>query len=401
MRAVLTTELTVRCTAVFAEMAWMQRRPELGMLCRAALAQGSRLDPSTVARLLPGVTDAGAANLLRGCALLGLCDRQGVLTVLASEVAQHDEVPVPEQGVFALWWVEHLLFGARALGARRLPSEHGPRIDEVTALSMPDLRGPVFSSVVDPTERFVVRSLPSTADARYEVHRPTAARCTLRWTLDFEKGADAWELVGQMEDPGARDGALVPLRPTPTSRGADLGAVLAAWADGPLASIGRWSATTARLAMPLGSLTLDECETFRVRRSFSNVAVPGCGSFARLELQDLPVEPVSKMEAQRWSERRLSRWFASNSGYCRRGDLIRTFRTLVDETPLAPFAPSLPAHETLLAEALQTPTRYWSLAAPVDLALDPVPVAELAAVVVEPPRTLGVESASPTLIGVS
>ena len=194
---------------------------------------------------------------------------------------------------------------------------------------------------------------------------------------------------------------MVPLRPTPASRGTDLGVVLAAWADGPLASIGRWNASTVRLATPLGSLTSDECETFRVRRTFTNVAVPGCGSFSRLDLQDLPIEPTSKGEAQRWSERRLSRWLESNPGYCRRAELIRAFRALVDETPLAPFAPSLPAHDALLAEAMQTPSRYWSLAAPVDLALDPVPDAQLAAVVVEPPRALAVESSSPTLIGVS
>lgn len=386
MRAVLTVNLTVRCTARFAEMAWMQRRSELGMLCREALAGGGRLDRETVDRVLPGVTDVGAENLVRACAVLGLCDRRGSLTPLAEDVARNDEAPVPEQGVFALWWVQHPLIGVRVLGARRLPADNGVRTQDLSPHSVPDLRGRIFASAIDPTERFVVRGLRGASEQGCELELSSAARCTLQWTLDFTKGTDAWRFLGQMEDPTKDGVSMAPMRSTPESTGADLGAVLVSLADGPLATLGRWNGRTQRLATPFDALAPRECEDFLVRREFSNVEVPGHGTFSRLELHDLPVEPSSKADAQRWSEGRLSRWFDAHPGYWPRAEVIRAYRSLVDETPLAPFVPTLPSHRAMLDEAAPSPVRYWCLAAPVDLALIEVPATQLAAVSTEPAR---------------
>ena len=75
----------------------------------------------------------------------------------------------------------------------------------------------------------------------------------------------------------------------------------------------------------------------------------------------------------------MARWFDGNPGFWRRSDVIRAFRSLVDETPLAGFAPAVPAHDALLADAARAPARFWSLAAPVDLALHAVPHAQLSA----------------------
>ena len=48
MRCELTTQIPVSRVAVFAEMAWMERRPELGLLCRAARAQDNRITTAIV-----------------------------------------------------------------------------------------------------------------------------------------------------------------------------------------------------------------------------------------------------------------------------------------------------------------------------------------------------------------
>ena len=53
MRCVLTTEIPVSRVAVFAEMAWMERRPELGLLCRTAREHGNRITTAVVQSALP------------------------------------------------------------------------------------------------------------------------------------------------------------------------------------------------------------------------------------------------------------------------------------------------------------------------------------------------------------
>jgi hypothetical protein len=41
MKTTLTSDIPVKHIAVFAEMAWMERRPELGQLCRSAKSNGN------------------------------------------------------------------------------------------------------------------------------------------------------------------------------------------------------------------------------------------------------------------------------------------------------------------------------------------------------------------------
>jgi hypothetical protein len=72
MRCVLTAEILVSRVAVFAEMAWMERRPELGLLCRVARENGNRVTTAIVQSALPGLPDAGATNVLAWCRMLGL-----------------------------------------------------------------------------------------------------------------------------------------------------------------------------------------------------------------------------------------------------------------------------------------------------------------------------------------
>ncbi len=65
MRAVLSTEIRVERVAVFAEMAFIERRPELGLVARAAQASG-HLTPVAVQSALPGLTDRARATWSSG-----------------------------------------------------------------------------------------------------------------------------------------------------------------------------------------------------------------------------------------------------------------------------------------------------------------------------------------------
>ena len=127
MRTVLSVPLAVHKMAVFAELAWMEQRPELSLLCLQAREQGGRLTPLAIQQCLPGLSEAACRNVLESCRVLGLVDKQGSLTPLGEEVAESQEAPVPEQGVYSLWVASHPLLGNRILSVERLSSTREPR----------------------------------------------------------------------------------------------------------------------------------------------------------------------------------------------------------------------------------------------------------------------------------
>lgn len=150
MRAVLTSKIPVHLVEVFAEMAWMERRPELGLLCRAARQDGNRIGPPVVQSALPGLSDTGAKNVIAWCRFLGLCDAGGAVTALGEQVAQRDEAPVPEQGVYGLWLANHPVIGRRVLAVERLSSSRAHRNEQMKPLDVAPELGTVFRSVVAP-----------------------------------------------------------------------------------------------------------------------------------------------------------------------------------------------------------------------------------------------------------
>ena len=64
MKTTLSADISVSHIAVFAEMAWLERRPELGQLCRSAASNGNRLTPAVVQLALPGLSDHAANNVV-------------------------------------------------------------------------------------------------------------------------------------------------------------------------------------------------------------------------------------------------------------------------------------------------------------------------------------------------
>ncbi len=389
MRAVLQSEISVVRVAVFAEMAWLERRPELGLLCRAARDDGNRITPATVQAALPGLSDAGARNVIAWCALLGLCDRHGGLTALGEDVAETDEAPVPEQGIYDLWLAQHPLFGARALAAERLASTRDGRFEMIKQLPFaPDL-GTTFRSVVEPRERFVVRALPSANGQRHCMARVAATTCRLRWTLDFGAGREQWQLDGAID---ATQGGHRPFRHEPETDGLDLWRLAETWGHGPLAAFGRWQAAEQRLAVAFDGLTDAEQDAFRKTLKLQRVDVPGKGSYDGVTLEGVPIGPATAPDAARWALANFVRDLSRRPAYRSRSEVRRTFADVVEDTPLEPSRPTLPAHDTLIDATWHRdrPELFWSLAAPVDLAPRAVAPEELG------PLTIGAPAVAAT-----
>lgn len=392
MRVVLTAEIPVSCVEVFAEMAWLERRPELGLLCRAAKKNGNRITTAVVQSALPGLTDAGANNVIAWCnKMLGLCDAHGGLTALGEGVADTDEAPVPEQGVYRFWIVQHPVLGRRLLAVeRRQSSNRDERIESIVPLQTEPDRGKVFRSVLDGKARFMVRDLPTNHGQPGGRHFDTKATCRLRWTLDFDQARDQWQLDGMIEAPqGNGKHAMRPMQHEPESDGLDLWNLASMWATGPLSSFGRWHAGDRRLAVAFDGLAEGELDTFRKTLALRRVEIPGKGVYENVTLEDVPVGPASAPDAQRWAMARFDRHLSAKPGYRSRAEIREQFAQLTEDTPLEAFAPTLPAHDDLLSQASNDPERFWSLAAPVDLSPFSAASADLGSLRIGSPAPIG------------
>ncbi len=371
MRVDLTTQIPVVRFAAFAEMAFMERRPELGRLCRDAAEAARRITPSLVQRSLPGVSDPAAKNIIRWAAHVGLCDRHGGLTRIGHQTAKTELAPIPEQGVYDFWVAEHPLLGSRLLHVERLVSERDQRFDEIREVPVSPDTDVLFQSVVDTSQRVVLRSLSSNhgrgACLRFE---GTSSRVELQWRWDMSSSSDTWTLNGRLE---FGDGAGRSVQHAGETAGGDVWGLFADLARRVLAGQGRWSADEQRLAMSFDDLEPEDIESFRASFELEDLEVAGFGFFATASVEDVPLGPATGQDAQRWALSRLTGTLAEGKRFHSREDVRRLWAELVEETPLERFDPELPSHEQLLAAARRNLPAYWSLAAPVDLSPTPVP----------------------------
>ena len=379
MKVVLTSEIPVSRVATFAELAWLERRPELGLLCRTATENGNRLTVATVQAALPGLADAGATNVIKWAETLRLCDTSGGLTKLGSEVAEHDEAPVPEQGVYWLWLVEHPVLGQRVLAAERVTSNRDQRFNSIEPVAVEVDLGKVFRSVVDPKERFIVRDLPSNHDQSGAVRGTTNTNCHLRWTLDFSAGRDQWQLQGTIERPQAGGKhAMGPIKHEPEPDGLELWRTLELISTA-LRQFGDWDSTKRLLAIPASTLKGNEARTFRRSFTVPRIELPKKGVYQNAQFEDVPIGPRNAVDAQRWAMELFERELTEKPAYRSRAAVRTRFAELTEDTPLEAFGVTLPSHDELLKQALDDRARFWALAAAVDLAPFPTSQEDLGA----------------------
>lgn len=383
MRAILSTVIPVERVAAFAEMAWLERRPELGLVCKAARASDGLVSATVVQSVLPGLSDAGARNVVSWCLMLGLCDRQGGLTRIGEDVAATNEAPVPEQGAYDLWLATHPLMGRRILSVERLSSTRDPRFEGIESLPIEPDRGIVFRSVVDANQRYLFRGLPTNHGQPGCLKGSTKATCRLRWTLDFDGASDQWQLDGSIE----ANSAMRPIAHRPEKDGLELWSLAETWALGPLARFGTWQARERRLAISIESVTDEEQDSFKKTLQLPLVDVPGKGMWRDVVVEDVPVGPLNASEASRWAVGRLNRQIKGSRAYRSRAEVRRLFAELSEGTPLERHAPILPSHDTTIAVLRIYPELFWSLAAPVDLSPQPVPAEDLGPMRIGAPAT--------------
>lgn len=385
MKATLTTKLTVHAITIFAEMAWLEDRPELGALCKAARDSNNRLTKDIIQKTLLGVSDHGANNILDQCKLLGLTDSNGHLSELGQSVADTNRAPVPEQGVYNLWITEHpLLKGTSVLAAERHAQKQNATNMNSSQLKKLPLQLPInraFQSLANPQEEFLIRALPHQHDQPECVINSARQTAHLVWHIEPEPASSQWQLHGglttftiQESLPIQDNNHLEPVNPW------DLMNHWARHAD--IRDIGSWNSQKQYIVRDFDQLTPEEYLSFAIKEiQCFNINVPNKGRFDTLTLNNVPLGPKSEQDAREWANGLLLHKLTHKSEFRTRQNVKQLFEDCIESTPLAEFSPTLPAHKDLLQElGLQqkTPAAFWSIAAPVDLAFTPVTDEELA-----------------------
>jgi hypothetical protein len=377
VRATLVQDLEVVRFAAFAEMAWMDSRPELREICKLAEDSGERITGAVVQQALPGLSDTGSDNVIAWCRDLGLCDAHGALLELGRRVADTGEAPIPEQGVYDFWLTSHPVLGRRVLHVDRIAPVNDKRFSELADMAIVPELGQPCTSVVDKRRAFVVRGFPANHGRPTAVAQPTTARCQLEWLIDSTPGVSGTSMKGSVDTAAGEQ----LMHSSFESREADLESLMRQWASGPLSRFGSWipGVGGGRLEVAFDGLPEAEQDTFLTDLELGAVDTGSDGHWGDARLTDVPIRPRSAPEAQKWAEARLNRHLRGSGIRHTRADVRREFAERTEDTPLAEFLPELPSHASLVEGCRGTPELYWRLAASVDLAPFPTPQQELAA----------------------
>lgn len=361
MNLLLETDLDVTPVILFAEVGVLERRPELARLCQRALTQPDGiLSEALCQAALPGISAAGGRSLLRGCVDLDLCDREGRLLPAGVRAAQDELVAIPEQGAYRLWLATHPLFGQRLLHLERTAVDGRDQdYDSLEELPFALPRGQVFTSVVDPALRFLLRGQPSWC--RIEDDDP----CDLTWELRFACAAGSaalsqFTLTGEL----AGDEAL-PFASPPEAVKVDHAALLRRLTGG------AWDEAAGRLRVPLAQVSKEALESFQMDRPLGDVELPRLGRFEGATLREVPLAPEDASGALAWALARFQQRRGKERGYLARPALEALFTQVTQGTPLAQHGLVLPLTNWLLQDRQQARDGwgYWQVAAGEDLSL--------------------------------
>lgn len=361
MKAILRSEVELWQFTAFAELAVLDRRPELQRLCAGVPASGA-LDEAIVEQQLPGLSPRGRTNLIRSLFESRLIDEQRRLTRFGHECAATGEAPAWELGVFSLAVARHPLTGPLLLEFKREPGDAKDNeysdLHELPGWLKPVL-GKVWPSALNDRDRFVVAGFPTRGGPPHGRARELAP-VELTWEIELTTGDNSWQITGRL----AASEASTSLRNVKGS--ADMGPLIglhARWEP-------RWDRASGRalLAYDRG-VGPDGSEDFLRSYRYELVDLDEYGLFSTVEVHDMPVGPADATTARTWATAITVGQVEAAGGYVAPARWADIWHEVVRGTPLRSLAGEPPPPEGVAAidrQPVRQRTR-WLLTAPVDL----------------------------------
>lgn len=362
MKASLKTSIPCKSVTLFAVIGRAMHRPELGLLCKAALPQGI-VTSSCIAKLLPGLSDQGVLNLRRHLEHLELCDRNGALTRQGREVASGQKVLLKEQGVYTLFFVKHQLTGTRPVHLlRERPGDRSFGRDQATELPswVKEDAHRAWTSLLDPTCTFALQELPSSGGQRPLCHEKDEAPCSLSLEVDLSTGQGGWTLQG----------ACYPL----AGQGKKS-------FRSPLSPVSLDPALLRRDLLPSydelrGFVPVKYDASFQRSRPFDrDVSLSSCyleeaGDFSEGNISSVPLGPASSADARAMAAELLKERLDKEPGPIPPARYTELSSAILATNPLPIFGLRPPSAEEFLVPLSSQKSRrtYWHLASAHDLA---------------------------------
>jgi hypothetical protein len=319
-----------------------------------------------VKNCLVGLEDAGARNIVNHGAFLGLwgqtTEDSYLLTDLGKQVAETGMAPVPEQGAFAWWAVDHPLTGKRLIHVKRLQAFWDNAAESPSKVTIQTETGRPFRSVLDPSQSFVFREFVfNNGNPRCQVQDDEA--CSIKWSVDFLEETSTFSLEGFLSD--GRVARSIQLRPEAAE--VDLTWLQNLQGNEWLRGMGEWDAKGGCLRVQFSDLTEDEQSTFKRQIELASVNAGNFGPYEKASLDGLCLAPQSARDASRWAEANFFRLIRGSSGWLPEDTLAHLWVEVLSGTPLAEYEPELPSAQQILEELETEPSVFWRLAAPLDL----------------------------------
>ena len=159
-----------------------------------------------IRKAIPGLDEAESRQILRWMENLGLLQGKR-LSKIGQQVAEDDLVPIPEQGVYRVWSLQHELTGLRWMDVLRLkPHDEGGRqsLDDRSLFAPTAPTAPVFVSLIT-KEKYQLLGFQKAAEAHEQTEREALLSVELADRLSRREPAWPQQLSTSRQIAAARD----------------------------------------------------------------------------------------------------------------------------------------------------------------------------------------------------
>jgi hypothetical protein len=366
MKAMLRGEVPLLDLSVLAEVAVWERRPEFQRLLASASPSGV-LTESLAESALPGLTPSAYRNLLTTLTHLKLIGPTGGLTAFGQVCVSTGESPAWELGAYTFLVARHPCSGVQVLGFRREKADGLDQrysdLGQIPSWFQPSADY-IWSSAFGDGGRFAIAKILGHNNLPPQCRIHSGSTAELEWSLDLDSGANSFVIRGTVG--GGSGAASIAFETAPAKVPEDeVLRYFAQWEP-------RWDPRNRRVMITYDNVGKDSgLDGFTRDLSYKKVQAGPRGEFQDVEVQAVPVAPVSTAEANRWAQTLALARVSNNDQFISPARWKALWDAVVTGTPLQGNCEPAPDADSLVNQSNMFNTRLrWLLAAGADLSME-------------------------------